>query len=245
MWPILPTSRVTSNIETRHRRGDYRTDVHVACIMDGNGRWAQRRGLPRTAGHTAGEENLAAMVRASVARGVDFLTVFGFSTENWVRPRREVRHILGLHEKLFGRLEELNENNVRVLWIGRPFDDRRARTPRYVQRAIDKAISDTARNTGMTLTVAFDYGSRAEIADAAQRLRQRRIPPTIDAMNDALYEPGLPPVDVLVRTSGEMRVSNFMLWQAAGAPIHFSPNTWPDFDIQDLEAALLLAKAAR
>lgn len=212
--------------------------------MDGNGRWAQRRGLPRTEGHTAGEENLATIVRASVAREVDFLTVFGFSTENWVRPRREVRHILGLHEKLFGRLEELNANNVRLLWIGRPFSDPLSRTPRYVQRAIERAVEDTAGNTGMTLTVAFDYGSRAEIAEAARRLRRLGTTPTIAAMSDAMYAPELPPVDVLVRTSGERRVSNFMLWQAAGAPIHFSPNTWPDFDVDDLEAALALATGA-
>ncbi|MGA0878775.1 MAG: polyprenyl diphosphate synthase [Ilumatobacteraceae bacterium] len=218
--------------------------MHVACIMDGNGRWAKRRGLPRTEGHTAGEENLAAIVRASVARRVDFLTVFGFSTENWVRPRHEVRHILGLHEKLFGRLDELNANNVRVLWIGRPFDDPRARTPRYVQRAIERAIADTAQNTGMTLTVAFDYGSRAEITDAARRVQNQRIAPTVASLTRAMYAPDLPPVDVLIRTSGEMRVSNFMLWQAAGAPIHFSANTWPEFDVDDLEAALHLAAGA-
>lgn len=209
--------------------------------MDGNGRWAQRRGLPRTAGHSAGEENLASIVRASVARNVDYLTVFGFSTENWVRPRREVRHILGLHEKLFGRLDELNDNNVRILWIGRPFDDRRSRTPRFVQKAIARAISDTAHNTGMTLTVAFDYGSRAEIADAARRLQSSGTVPTIENLNSFLYEPTLPPVDVLVRTSGEIRVSNFMLWQAAGAPIYFSSKTWPEFDIDDLDAALRVA----
>ncbi|NDA78943.1 MAG: di-trans,poly-cis-decaprenylcistransferase, partial [Actinobacteria bacterium] len=146
--------------------------MHVACIMDGNGRWARKRGLPRTAGHTAGEENLAAVVRIAVRSGVDHLTVFGFSTENWVRPRQEVRHILGLHKKLFGRIAELNELGVRVRWIGRPFDDPTARTPRYVQRAIIKAIRDTANNSGMTLTVAFDYGSRAEIAHAAETLRR-------------------------------------------------------------------------
>lgn len=209
--------------------------------MDGNGRWAQRRGLPRTAGHSAGEENLASIVRASVARNVDYLTVFGFSTENWVRPRREVRHILGLHEKLFGRLDELNDNNVRILWIGRPFDDRRSRTPRFVQKAIARAITNTAHNTGMTLTVAFDYGSRAEIADAARRLQSSGTVPTIENLNSFLYEPTLPPVDVLVRTSGEIRVSNFMLWQAAGAPIYFSSKTWPEFDIDDLDAALRVA----
>ena len=112
--------------------------------MDGNGRWAERRGLPRTEGHTEGEENLARLVRVAVTRDIGWLTVFGFSTENWIRPRAEVRHILGLHHKLFGRVDELNELNVRIQWIGRPFDSPDARTPKYVQRAIRKAIADTA-----------------------------------------------------------------------------------------------------
>lgn len=210
--------------------------------MDGNGRWAQRRGLARTEGHTAGEENLAEVVRLSVARDVDHLTVFGFSTENWVRPRQEVRHILGLHEKLFGRLDELNANNVRVRWIGRPFGDRHSRTPRHVRRAIQRAIEQTSQNTGMTLTVAFDYGSRAEITDAARRVRASGSPMTIAAMNANMYDPNLPPVDVMVRTSGEMRVSNFLLWQSVGAPIYFTEHTWPEFDAADLDAAIALAR---
>lgn len=219
--------------------------MHVACIMDGNGRWAQRQGLARTAGHSAGEENLAEVVRLSVARAVDHLTVFGFSTENWVRPRQEVRHILGLHEKLFGRLEELNSNNVRVRWIGRPFDDRRSRTPRHVQRAIHRAIDQTSHNTGMTLTVAFDYGSRAEIAHAARRLLAAGSPVTVQALSDHMYDPYLPPVDVMVRTSGEMRVSNFLLWQTVGSAIYFTEHTWPDFDANDLDAAISLGRSVR
>lgn len=213
--------------------------------MDGNGRWAQRRGLPRTLGHTAGEENLAEIVRASVARHVDHLTVFGFSTENWIRPRQEVRHILGLHEKLFGRLEELNANNVRVRWIGRPFDERTSRTPRHVRRAIHRAIDQTRLNTGMTLTVAFDYGSRAEIADAARRVRAKGEPVTIDTMTAHMYDPTLPSVDVVVRTSGEMRLSNFLLWQSVGSAIFFTDHTWPEFDAEDLDAALSLAGSRR
>lgn len=211
--------------------------------MDGNGRWATRRHLPRTAGHTAGEENLAEVVRQCVRRNVDWLTVFGFSTENWVRPRREVRHILGLHEKLFGRVAELNELNVRITWIGRPFDDPSSRTPRHVQRAIRKAIADTSSNTGMTLTVAFDYGSRAEIVDAARRAKALGRPVTADDLSSAMYLPDMPPVDVVVRTSGERRVSNFLLWQAAGAPIYFSDQTWPDFSADDIDGALTLARA--
>ncbi len=212
--------------------------------MDGNGRWARQRGLARTAGHTAGEENLAVVVRAAVRLGVDHLTVFGFSTENWVRPRQEVRHILGLHEKLFGRITELDELNVRVRWIGRPFGERSARTPRYVQRAIAKAIRDTESNTGMTLTVAFDYGSRTEIAHAAEVLRRSGRPITVESIASCLYEPDLPTVDVLVRTSGETRVSNFLLWQSQGAPISFAEAAWPDHSSADLEDAIALARRA-
>ena len=212
--------------------------------MDGNGRWARQRGLARTAGHTAGEENLAVVVRAAVRLGVDHLTVFGFSTENWVRPRQEVRHILGLHEKLFGRITELDELNVRVRWIGRPFGERSARTPRYVQRAIAKAIRDTGSNTGMTLTVAFDYGSRTEIAHAAEVLRRSGRPITVESIASCLYEPDLPTVDVLVRTSGETRVSNFLLWQSQGAPISFAEAAWPDYSSADLEDAIALARRA-
>jgi undecaprenyl diphosphate synthase len=208
--------------------------------MDGNGRWAKARGLPRTDGHTAGEENLAAVVRAAVARDVRWLTAFGFSTENWVRPRTEVRHILGLHEKLFGRVAELNDLNVRIRWIGRPFDSPDAKTPKYVQRAIRKAIADTSTNTGMTLTIAFDYGSRAELARAAQRIIDDGVSATSDHLRERLYMPELPDVDVLVRTSGETRISNFLLWQVADAQVHFTDKAWPDFDAEELDRALAL-----
>jgi undecaprenyl diphosphate synthase len=216
--------------------------LHVACIMDGNGRWAGQRGLPRTAGHTEGEENLSRVVRLAVTRNVGWLTVFGFSTENWVRPRAEVRHILGLHEKLFGRIKELNELDVRIQWIGRPFDSPSARTPKYVQRAIRKAIADTADNTGMLLTVAFDYGGRAELMEAVRAVRRSGRPVTPEAIDAHLYLPELPPVDVLVRTSGELRVSNFLLWQSAGSKIHFTDAAWPEFDAHDLDAAIALVR---
>jgi undecaprenyl diphosphate synthase len=214
--------------------------AHVAIIMDGNGRWAARRGLPRTEGHTEGEENLARVVRAAVTRNIGWLTVFGFSTENWVRPRAEVRHILGLHEKLFSRISELNENNVRIQWIGRPFDSPEARTPKYVQRAIRRALHETAKNTGMVLTVAFDYGGRAELMAAVRRVRREGMPITQTSIDQHLYLPDLPPVDLMIRTSGEHRVSNFLLWQSAGAKIHFTDTPWPDFDATELDAALAL-----
>jgi undecaprenyl diphosphate synthase len=210
--------------------------------MDGNGRWANARDLPRTAGHTEGEENLARIVRLAVARDVGWLTVFGFSTENWTRPRREVRHIIGLHKKLFGRIAELNELNVRIQWMGRPFDSPEARTPKFVQAAIRRAIADTAANTGMLLTVAFDYGSRAELVHAARACVTAGEPIDPTTIERHLYLAELPPVDVLVRTSGELRISNFMLWQICGTRVHFTDQPWPEFDARGLDAALALAR---
>jgi len=208
--------------------------------MDGNGRWARRRGLPRTAGHTEGEEALAAVVRAAAARNVGWLTAFGFSTENWVRPRAEVRHILSLHRKLFGRVEEMNANNARINWIGRPFDEAGARTPAYVQRAIRRAMADTADNTGLVVTIGFDYGARAELERASRLALGLGRPVTTDSIDSCLYDPSLPPVDVLVRTSGESRISNFMLWQIPGCKVYFTERTWPDFDAEELDSALAL-----
>lgn len=216
--------------------------LHVACIMDGNGRWARRRGLPRTAGHTAGEEALAVITRAAGDRDIGWLTVFGFSTENWIRPRAEVRHILAMHKKLFGRLDELNANNVRVNWIGRRFDEPGTRTPGYVQRAIKRAVDETKDNTGMVFTVAFDYGARAELTRAAQLASSdqahgvHRIEPEDIRRN--LYDPSLPDVDLLIRTSGESRISNFLLWQINGAKIHFTERTWPDMTADEFDRAL-------
>jgi undecaprenyl diphosphate synthase len=208
--------------------------------MDGNGRWASRRGLPRTEGHTAGEEALADIVRAAADRPVGWLTAFGFSTENWVRPRTEVRHILSLHRRLFARTEEMNSRNARTRWIGRPFAEKGSRTPVYVQKAITKAVADTEKNTGLTVTIAFDYGSRAELVRAAQRAMSAG-PVTASAITQNLYDPTLPPVDVLVRTSGEARISNFLLWQITGARVFFTERTWPDFDKNQLDEAVALA----
>lgn len=214
--------------------------LHVACIMDGNGRWASRRGLPRTDGHTAGEEALADIVRAAADRPVKWLTAFGFSTENWVRPKTEVRHILSLHRKLFARTDEMNSKNARTRWIGRPFNEKGSRTPVFVQKAINKAIADTSHNTGLTVTIAFDYGSRSELVRAAQRAMTAG-PVTPDSISANLYDPSLPPVDVLVRTSGEARISNFLLWQITGARVYLTERTWPDFDQHELDEAIALA----
>ncbi len=214
--------------------------LHIACIMDGNGRWASRRGLPRTDGHTAGEEALADIVRAAADRPVKWLTAFGFSTENWVRPKTEVRHILSLHRKLFARTDEMNSKNARTRWIGRPFNEKGSRTPVFVQKAINKAIADTSHNTGLTVTIAFDYGSRSELVRAAQRAMTAG-PVTPNSISDNLYDPSLPPVDVLVRTSGEARISNFLLWQITGARVYLTERTWPDFDHHELDEAISLA----
>lgn len=212
--------------------------LHIACIMDGNGRWARKRGLPRTEGHTAGEEALAEITRSAAKYKYGWLTVFGFSTENWVRPRTEVRHILALHKKLFSRTEEMNSNNARTRWIGRPFQEKGARTPVYVQRAIKKAITDTEHNTGLSVTVAFDYGSRAELVRAAQ-LAMKQGAVTVQSIEQNLYDPTMPPVDLLVRTSGESRISNFMLWQIKGARMYFTERPWPDFTGEELHEAVV------
>ncbi len=217
--------------------------LHVACIMDGNGRWARRRGLPRTDGHTAGEETLATIVRAAAERNVGWLTVFGFSTENWVRPRTEVRHILSLHKKLFGRITELNDKNASIRWIGRPFDEPGALTPVFIQKAIKKAIADTAGNSGLVVTVAFDYGSRAELVRASQIALRSAEAITPDLLSANMYDPSVPPVDVVVRTSGEARISNFLLWQIAGAKVYFTERTWPDFNASELDAAIALVNS--
>ena len=233
-----PTCTLT-RVATVSDQPDPQRGIHVACIMDGNGRWAKKRGLPRTAGHTAGEEALAGIVRAAAARNVGWLTAFGFSTENWVRPRTEVRHILALHKRLFARTDEMNANNARTRWMGRPFDEPGARTPRRIRRAINRAVADTAANTGLTVTIAFDYGSRAELVRAA-RSAMREGPVTPASISARLYDPTMPPVDVLVRTSGESRISNFMLWQIPGARVLLTDTQWPDFDAGELDEALAL-----
>jgi undecaprenyl diphosphate synthase len=206
--------------------------------MDGNGRWAERQGLARTDGHSQGEERLAEIVRAADARGIAWLTAYGFSTENWRRPRLEVDFILGLHKKIFGRREEMHANNVTIRWIGR---DRRAgsRIPAIVRREIEKSTRLTQENTGLNFTVAFDYGGRQELVQAARRIAADppdRIDPAV--IGRYLYAPELPPVDLMIRTSGEARVSNFLLWAGVGAQLYVTPTLWPDFDAHELDAAI-------
>lgn len=213
-----------------------RVPGHVAIIMDGNGRWANQRGLSRNAGHEAGEAALFDTVEGALQLGVTDLTVYAFSTENWRRPVEEVRFLLGFNESLLlRRSDELHERQVRVRFIGR-----RARpVPARLIRLMERTEALTRDNTRMTLRIAFNYGGRAELADAAARaasdLQAGRIQVVDErALAERLSDPQMPDVDLLIRTSGEQRVSNYLLWQAAYAELVFTETLWPDFDRDEL-----------
>ena len=212
--------------------------AHVACVMDGNGRWASRRGLPRTEGHAAGEEALFDAVEGALEIGISWLTMFAFSTENWRRPRDEVRYLMGFNESLLvRRRDELHDTGVRIRFAGR----RDWRVPRRVLRRMDESVALTEGNRRMTLTMAFNYGGRAEIVDAVRALVAAGTPASrIDekAIRAHLYFPDLPDPDLVVRTSGEYRVSNFLLWQLAYSELVFTDVLWPDFRRQDLFEAV-------
>jgi undecaprenyl diphosphate synthase len=206
-----------------------RVPKHVACVMDGNGRWAQRLGLPRTEGHTAAEEALFDTVEGALEIGIKWLTVYAFSTENWKRPRDEVRFLMNFNETvLLRRRDELHERGVRVRFVGR----RDWRVPRRVLRRIDEAVELTRNNRRMTLGLAFNYGGRTEIVDAVRELVRAGTPAdkisekTIQAH---LYDPEMPDPDLIVRTSGEYRLSNFLLWEIAYSEFVFLDLLWPDF----------------
>lgn len=212
-----------------------RVPAHVACVMDGNGRWATSRGLKRTEGHAAGEVALFDAVEGALELGVKWLTVYAFSTENWRRPTYEVRYLMGFNESLLvRRSQELNEMGVRIRFIGR----RDWRVPRRLMRRMDESIELTRRNTTMTLTIAFNYGGRAELVDAVKQLVVAGIEPSEAAIERFLYDPEMPPVDLFVRTSGELRTSNFMMWQAAYAELVFIETYWPDFRAEHLADAV-------
>jgi undecaprenyl diphosphate synthase len=209
--------------------------------MDGNGRWAAARGLPRGEGHRRGVEALRRTVRAAGDIGIDILTIFAFSSENWSRPQTEIRDLLGLL-RLFIRndLAELNSNNVRVRIIG----ERETLSP-DVRRLLEEAEDLTQRNDGMTLVVAFNYGARQEIARAARRLadkvaagRLSSADITAERLSQFMDAPDLPDPDLIIRTSGEQRLSNFLLWQSAYSELVFVPTFWPDFDRAALEQAI-------
>jgi undecaprenyl diphosphate synthase len=215
--------------------------AHVAVIMDGNGRWAESKGLPRTEGHRQGEATLAEVVRAADDLGIRWFTAYGFSTENWSRPKLEVDFILSLHKNIFDRRLEMHRNNVRIRCIGRPVAGT-SRLPRQILREMEESVELTEANTGLNFTLAFDYGSREEIVYAARHLLEAHLRDgtAIDERSFArfLYEPAMPPVDLLVRTSGEQRLSNFLLWQSVGAPFYVTSTYWPDFSRAELEAAV-------
>jgi undecaprenyl diphosphate synthase len=211
---------------------------HVACVMDGNGRWARNRGLKRTEGHAAGEEALFDTVDGAIEVGLGWFTVYAFSTENWRRPADEVRYLMGFNEKiLLGHRDELNERNVRIRVLGR----RDWRVPRRLIRLMDETVEMTRDNTGMTFTIAFNYGGRAEIVDAVKRIMEAGVPAskvTERMIARNLYDPDMPEPDLVVRTSGEYRISNFLLWELAYSELVFTDVLWPDFRKENLFDAI-------
>lgn len=215
---------------------------HVAVIMDGNGRWAKERGLPRAIGHRQGVEAVRRAVRAAIDIGVTYLTIFSFSTENWKRPADEVDDLMGLMKRFIRRdLAELHQNGVRVRTIGE-----RQSVDSELMTLIDEAVELTKRNTTLHLIIAFNYGSRGEITRAARRLVEEAVSGdigpddvTIERMASALDTSGIPDPDLLIRTSGEMRLSNFLLWQTAYTEFVFLDTYWPDFDRAAFDAAVL------
>jgi undecaprenyl diphosphate synthase len=214
---------------------------HIAIVMDGNGRWARQRGLPRSAGHRAGIKRIKQIVKSSSELGIKVITLFAFSTENWQRPKREVDMLMrAFLNFLDNDVDRLHKNNVRLRVIGRD----KPLPPDLLTR-IKQAESSTAQNSGLTVVLALNYGGRAEIVDAAARLAQSIKAGTYkisqlseEIFSRFLYAPDLPPPDLLIRTSGESRLSNFLLWQLAYAELYFVEKYWPDFTKEDLIKAI-------
>ncbi len=214
---------------------------HIAIIMDGNGRWAQKRGLPRIVGHKAGVESVREVVRTCSDLGVEYLTLYTFSKENWKRPREEVMGLMKLIKKLLrSEVEDLNRNNVRLRAIGRLED-----LPVEVREELERSMKLTEKNDGLKLYLAISYGSRAELADALrkaiEKFKNGELDPnsiTEETLRQFLYAPELPDPDLLIRTSGEMRISNFMLWQIAYTELYITPTLWPDFRKEELLEAI-------
>ena len=210
---------------------------HVAIIMDGNGRWANKRGLPRLAGHKAGGDNIRPVVSIFADRGVRYLTLYMFSTENWNRPRIEVTGLLDLlATKIDRETRAFHQENVRLLHLGR-LD----RLSRNLREKVQAAVELTRNNSGLTLCLAFDYGGRDEIVQAARSIASAGI--SSDKIDESvlarhLYLPDVPDPDLVVRTGGESRLSNFLLWQAAYSELYFTPVLWPDFGEKDIDEAL-------
>lgn len=215
---------------------------HIAIIMDGNGRWAEQQGKPRIMGHRAGVESVQNIVRAARELGIGVLTLYAFSTENWKRPPLEVQALMGLLKTfLQSELATMVQNNVSLRCIGQ-----KDRMPTEVREVLERVIRETAGNTGLILNIALSYGGRSEITQAARAIAQKCLtgelnPDEIDqaALEQHLYTAGLPDPDLLIRTGGENRLSNFLLWQASYAELYFTEILWPDFRKQDLLAAIL------
>jgi len=210
---------------------------HVAMIMDGNGRWALSRGLPRLAGHKAGTENLRRVIRASAEFGIKYLTIYAFSTENWGRPPEEVKGLMYILEDVIDKeLAELNKEGVQLRHIGRL-----ERLAPSLQKKVLHAIELTKDNERLILNVAFNYGGRDEIVNAIQNIMKDGIPAedvTDELVGRYLYTAGVPDPDLIIRTSGELRVSNFLIWQAAYSEWYVTPTYWPDFNKEEYKRAL-------
>ena len=214
---------------------------HVAIIMDGNGRWAQKKHYPRTQGHIEGTKRVEEIIAAACKAGIEVLTLYAFSTENWSRPQDEVSVLMRLFIKVLGqKSRELHANGIRIRFIGR-----RQGVPADVLQAMDAAAALTKNNTAMIVNVAFNYGSRMEIVDAAKMIGREAKAGAIDleALDEEmfaryLYTQGQPDVDLLIRTSGELRISNFLLWQMSYAELYFSPRFWPEFTADEFHLAL-------
>jgi len=231
-----PSASLSTNGKTPHA-GAAKLPTHVAIIMDGNGRWAKERGLSRQAGHRAGTENIRRIIRHFGEKGVRYLTLFAFSTENWSRPRHEVNALMRLIGRVIEReLKALHENNVRLVHIG-TLDP----LPEELRKRVCQAIELTKDNDGLTVCVAFNYGGRAELVEAAKRMIAAGIPAEkLDEATFATYldTSGIPDPDLVVRTAGEMRLSNFLIWQSAYAEYYSTPVYWPDFDEAQIDNAL-------
>lgn len=207
---------------------------HIAIVMDGNGRWASKRLLPRIAGHRQGVESLKRIVRACAQRNIPNLTVFAFSSENWGRPEEEVSGLMELLAMALGReVAQLHKESVKLRFIGS-----RETLASKVREGFAEAEELTQNNTKLSLNVCFNYGGRWDIADAAARLAQDGVPITVESMSNAVCLAGGPEPDLFIRTGGEMRLSNFLLWQAAYSELYFSDLLWPDFDAEALDAAI-------
>ncbi len=210
---------------------------HVAIIMDGNGRWAEKRGLPRLAAHRAGVERIRSIIKYLDESGVKYLTLYSFSTENWNRPEEEVQGLFSLLEETIDKeTPELNRRGAKIRHLGRMEE-----LPEELQQSINRAISLTHNNTRMVISLAFNYGGRTEIMDAARRLIDEGIPSkdvNEDLLGKYLYTAGLPDVDLVIRTGGEKRISNFLMWQSAYSELYFTKVLWPDFNSRHLARAL-------